>query len=368
MTEQVECVVIGAGVVGLAIARALALAGREVIVLERHGLIGSEISSRNSEVIHAGIYYPTASLKARLCVAGRQRLYAYCAEHGIAHKRLGKLIVASSPAQLPALMALKLKAEANGVTDLRELSAAEASALEPAVRVAGALLSPSSGIVDSHGYMLSLQGELEDHGGAVALNSPVTGGEIHDGGFMVEVGGTDPLTLQCRLLINAGGLGAQAIASSLRGLDRKFVPPRYLAKGHYFTLAGRSPFTHLVYPMPEAAGLGVHVTLDLSGRAKFGPDVEWIERINYDVDATRAASFYTAIRSYYPALADGALEPAYTGIRPKLQAPGGPAEDFVIQGAETHGVQGLVSLFGIESPGLTSSLAIADEVMRRLAS
>lgn len=366
MTEEVECVVIGAGVIGLAAARALALAGREVVVLERHGLIGSEISSRNSEVIHAGIYYPTGSLKARFCVAGRERLYAYCAARGIAHKRLGKLIVATSDAQRPALAALKAKAEANGVTDLKELSAVEASALEPAVRVAGALLSPSSGIIDSHGYMLSLQGELEDHGGALALNSPVTGGEIRDGGFTIDVGGADPLTLQCRLLVNAGGLGAQAIAGNLRGLDRKFVPPLYLAKGHYFTLAGRSPFTHLVYPMPEAAGLGVHVTLDLNGRAKFGPDVEWIDRIDYDVDASRAAGFYTAIRTYYADLADGALEPAYTGIRPKLQAPGGPAEDFVIQGPETHGIPGLVNLFGIESPGLTSSLAIADEVARLL--
>jgi L-2-hydroxyglutarate oxidase LhgO len=366
MTEQAECIVVGAGVVGLAVARALALAGREVIVLERHGLIGSEISSRNSEVIHAGIYYPTGSLKARLCVAGRQRLYAYCKEHGIAHKRLGKLIVASAPAQLPTLAGLKAKAEGNGVTDLQELSAIEASALEPAVRVAGALFSPSSGIVDSHGYMLSLQGELEDHGGALALNSPVSGGAIRDGGFIVDVGGSEPLTLQCRLLINAGGLGAQGFACNLRGLDRSLVPPLYLAKGHYFVLTGRTPFTHLVYPMPDAASLGVHVTLDLNGRAKFGPDVEWIDRIDYDVDASRSASFYAAIRSYYPDLADGALEPGYTGIRPKLQAPGGPAEDFVIQGPETHGVPGLVNLFGIESPGLTSSLAIADEVVQRL--
>jgi L-2-hydroxyglutarate oxidase LhgO len=366
MTEKVECIVIGAGVVGLAVARALALAGRDVIVLERHRLIGSEISSRNSEVIHAGIYYPTGSLKARLCVAGRQQLYAYCAEHGIAHKQLGKLIVASTEAQLPALAALKVKAEANRVMDLRPMSAAEATALEPEVRVAGALLSPSSGIVDSHGYMLGLQGELEDHGGAVALSSPVSSGEIRGDGFLINVGGSDPLQLECRLLVNAAGLGAQTIANSLRGLDRKFVPPLYLAKGHYFTLTGRTPFTHLVYPMPDAASLGVHVTLDLNGSAKFGPDVEWIDRIDYDVDASRAATFYAAIRSYYPGLADGALEPGYTGIRPKLQAPGGPAEDFVIQGPETHGVPGLVNLFGIESPGLTSSLAIADEVVGRI--
>ncbi|HEY7690297.1 MAG TPA: NAD(P)/FAD-dependent oxidoreductase [Dongiaceae bacterium] len=366
MTEEVECVVIGAGVIGLAVARALALAGREVVVLERHGLIGSEISSRNSEVIHAGIYYPTGSLKARHCVAGRELLYAYCAEHGVAHRRLGKLIVAATEAQLPALAALRAKAEANGVMDLQPLSAAEATALEPEVRVAGALLSASSGIVDSHGYMLSLQGEIEDHGGAIALNSPVAGGEIRDGGFLIHVGGDEPLTLECRLLVNAAGLGAQAIANSLQGLDRKFVPPLHLAKGHYFTLVGRTPFTHLVYPMPDAASLGVHVTLDLNGRAKFGPDVEWIDRIDYDVDAGRAASFYAAIRSYYPGLADGALEPGYSGIRPKLQAPGGPAEDFVIQGPEAHGLRGLVNLFGIESPGLTSSLAIADEARQRL--
>jgi len=367
MTEDVECLVIGAGVIGLAVARALALAGREVIVLERHGLIGSEISSRNSEVIHAGIYYPTRSLKARFCVAGRELLYAYCVEHGIAHKRLGKLIVATTDAQRPALAALKAKAEANDVTDLQELSGGEARALEPSVRAAAALLSPSSGIVDSHGLMLSLQGEAEDHGAALALNSPVVGGEINDDGFVVEVGGADPLTLRCRLLINAGGLGAQGIAARLMGPNRKFVPPLYLAKGHYFTLSGRSPFSHLVYPMPEAAGLGVHVTLDLDGRARFGPDVEWIDRIDYDVDASRASSFYSAIRSYYPDLADNALEPAYTGIRPKLQAPGNPPEDFVIQGPETHGIPGLVNLFGIESPGLTSSLAIADEVAKRLA-
>ena len=307
-----------------------------------------------------------AASKARLCVAGRERLYSYCIERNITHRRLGKLIVATSEAQLPALAALKAKAEANGVTDLRELSGAEARALEPAVRAAAALLSPSSGIVDSHGLMLSLQGEAEDHGAAVALNSPVLGGEIRDGGFEIDVGGAEPLTLRCRLLVNAGGLGAPDIAAKLRGLDRKFVPPLYLAKGHYFTLAGRSPFSHLVYPMPEAAGLGVHVTLDLDGRARFGPDVEWIDRIDYDVDVRRAASFYAAIRSYYPDLADGALEPAYTGIRPKLQAPGGPAEDFVIQGPETHGIPGLINLFGIELPGLTSSLAIADDVAKRL--
>jgi len=366
MTEEVECVVIGAGVIGLAVARALALVGREVVVLERHGLIGSEISSRNSEVIHAGIYYATGSLKARLCVAGRERLYNYCAEHYITHRRLGKLIVATSEAQLPALAALKAKAEANGVTDLRELSGVEARRLEPWVRAVAALLSPSSGIIDSHGLMLSLQGDAEDHGAAIALNSPVLGGEIRGGGLEIDVGGADPLTLRCRTLVNAGGLGAQAFAAHLRGLEGRFVPPLHLAKGHYFTLTGRTPFTHLVYPMPDAASLGVHVTLDLNGRAKFGPDVEWVDRIDYDVDAGRAASFYAAIRSYYPDLADGALEPAYTGIRPKLQAPGGPPEDFVIQGQETHGIPGLINLFGIESPGLTSSLAIADDVAKRL--
>ncbi len=364
--DSVECVVVGAGVIGLAVARALALAGREVVVLERNDTIGGETSSRNSEVIHAGIYYPTGSLKAKLCVAGRERLYGYCRSRGIPHRRIGKLIVAAADAQVAGLEALRRRAIANGVDALQPLDAAAAGRLEPAVRCVAAVLSPSTGIIDSHALMLSLQGEAEDRGAMIALNSTLQRGEARSEGFRLEIDSGGPMRLRCRCLVNAAGLGAQAVARSLAGLDPRHVPPRFLAKGHYFTLAGRSPFNRLIYPMPDAAGLGVHVTLDLAGQARFGPDVEWIEVIGYDVDASRAAAFAAAIRHYFPQLRDGALLPAYTGIRPKLQAPGGPPEDFVIQGPESHQLRGLVNLYGIESPGLTSSLAIADEVVRRL--
>jgi L-2-hydroxyglutarate oxidase LhgO len=366
MTDQVDCVVIGAGVVGLAVARALALAGQEVIILERNDLIGGETSSRNSEVIHAGIYYPAGSLKARLCVAGRERLYTYCESHGVGHRRIGKLIVASSAAQVADLQALQRKAAANGVDDLQWMEPPQARRLEPAVRCVAALLSPSTGIIDSHGLMLSLQGEAEAAGAVIAFLSPVLGGWIEDDGFRLDVGGPAPARLHCRRLVNAAGLGAHDVARRLAGFDWAHVPPLFFAKGNYFTLAGRSPFNRLIYPMPDAAGLGVHVTLDLAGRARFGPDVQWIDAIDYNLDERRAAAFYSAIRRYYPDLRDGTLQPGYTGIRPKLQAPGGPPEDFVIQGPETHGIPGLVNLFGIESPGLTSGLALADEVLRVL--
>jgi len=364
--ESVECVVIGAGIVGLAAARALAMAGRETIVLERNDVIGGETSSRNSEVIHAGIYYPTGSRKARLCVAGRERLYAHCESRGIAHRRIGKLIVASTAAQVTDLQALQHKAAANGVDDLQWLEPPQARRLEPAVRCVAALLSPSTGIIDSHGLMLSLQGEAEESGAAIAFLSPVIGGWIESDGFVLDIGGPAPARLRCRRLVNAAGLGAHDVARRLVGFDWAFVPPLRFAKGHYFTLTGRSPFHRLIYPMPDPAGLGVHVTLDLAGRARFGPDVEWIDRIDYALDERRAAAFYSAIRRYYPDLRDGALQPGYTGIRPKLQAPGGPPEDFVIQGPEIHGVPGLVNLFGIESPGLTASLVLADEVVGRM--
>lgn len=366
MTERVDCIVIGAGVIGLAVARALSLTGREVVVLERNTAIGTEVSSRNSGVIHAGIYYPTGGLKARLCVAGRERLYDYCASRGVDHRRLGKLIVAASDRQIPELEDLGAKAAANGVADLRWLDGAAARRLEPAVRCVAALLSPSTGIIDAHGLMLSLQGEAEQHGAAVALNSPVIGGRVEDGRFVIEVGGAEPTTLTCGALVNAAGLGAQAMARKLNGLNPAIVPPQFLAKGHYFSLSGRSPFQRLIYPMPEQAALGIHVTLDLAGQARFGPDIKWVDAIDYDVEPARADLFYRAIRAYYPDLKDGALRPAYTGIRPKLQAPGGPAEDFVIQGPEIHGIAGLVNLYGIESPGLTSCLAVADEVTRQV--
>lgn len=364
--ESVECVVIGAGVVGLAAARALALAGREVVVLEAAETIGTETSSRNSEVIHAGIYYAEGSLKARLCVAGRDRLYRFCAERGIAHARCGKLIVAAAETEEPELARIAAAAASNGVGDLRRLNAAALRGLEPELRGTAALLSPSTGIVDSHALMLACQGDLEDRGGMIAFNSPVSGGRIVEDGIELAVGGADGLRLGCRMLVNSAGLGAVAVARTLAGFPRRFVPAQYLAKGNYYTLSTRPPFRRLIYPVPEAGGLGVHLTLDLAGRARFGPDVEWVERIDYAVDPGRAARFYGAIRRYWPGLPDSALEPGYAGIRPKLVPPGAPPQDFVVQGPSRHGIPGLVNLFGIESPGLTAALAIADLVAAEL--
>jgi L-2-hydroxyglutarate oxidase LhgO len=377
--ERVETVVIGAGVVGLAVARRLASAGQEVMVLEAANAIGTGTSSRNSEVVHAGIYYPPGSLKARACVAGRKALYAYCAERGVACKAVGKLIVAADAAQWDKLRATKRQAEANGVDDLRELTAAEAQALEPALACAGALLSPSTGIIDSHGYMLALQGDLEAAGGAVALNAPLLSARVDDDGFTLEVGGAEPMRLGCRRLINAAGLEAWTVARALSRAGRPgvaaAVPPQRYAKGNYFSLSGvRAPFSRLIYPVPEDGGLGVHLTLDLGGQARFGPDVEWSAEdlrdsrgLDYRVDPARGDKFYAAIRSYWPDLPDGALAPAYSGVRPKLSGPGEAAADFMIQGPQDHGVAGLVQLFGIESPGLTASLALADAVFARSA-
>ena len=360
--ESVEAVVIGAGVVGLAVARSLALAGRETLILEAGDSFGAEISSRNSEVIHAGLYYPTGSLKARLCLAGRDRLYDYCVSHGIAHKRLGKLIVASEPAQIAVLKSIQDLAVANGVDDLEWLGANAVDALEPALYATAALLSPSTGIVDSHGLMLSFLGEAESRGAALALKSPVRGGTIADDGFLLDVGGPDPMQLHCRYLVNAAGLGAQQFAHSLAGFNAALVPALHLAKGNYFVLAARAPFERLIYPVPEGGGLGVHLTLDLAGRARFGPDVEWVDQLDYRVDPARSAVFYAAIRRYWPGLPDAALLPGYAGIRPKIHGPGSSAADFLVQGRSRHGIKGLVNLFGIESPGLTASLALADLV------
>ncbi|MBI4183532.1 MAG: NAD(P)/FAD-dependent oxidoreductase [Proteobacteria bacterium] len=365
MVESVECAVIGAGVVGLGIARRLALAGREVVVLEAAETIGTETSSRNSEVIHAGIYYQAGSLKARLCVAGREALYRYCAERGIAHRRIGKLIVATSGEENPALERVLRKAEGNGVGDLRRLTPAEARAIEPELRCTGALLSPSTGIIDSHQLMLAYQGEAGDRGAAFAFRSPVLGGRVGEDGIDLDVGGAEGLTLRCRCVVNSAGLHAQAVARALHGLDPRHVPPRWMAKGSYYTLAGRAPFSRLVYPVPGPASLGVHVTIDLAGQCRFGPDAEWVEEIDYDVDPARATGFYAAVRRYWPGLKDGAILPGYAGIRPKV-AKAGQEIDFVIQGPEAHGCRGLVNLFGIESPGLTASLALADEVALRL--
>lgn len=368
--DRVDAVVVGAGVVGLAVGRALALAGLETVVLERETGIGSGVSSRNSEVIHAGLYYPTGSLKARLCVQGRQKLYAYCEAHGVAHRRCGKLLVATA-AQENELAKIEAQAHANGVHDLRRLSADEACALEPQLHCTDALFSPSTGIVDSHGLMLALQGDLERAGGALALCSPLQGARLGGAGHVLQVGGETPMEIEAGIVVNAASLWAPTLAARCAGLPASRVPLAHHAKGNYFSLAGRSPFTRLIYPLPEQAGLGVHLTLDLAGQARFGPDVEWLpdgppDAIDYRVDPARGEVFYAAIRRYWPALPDGALQPAYSGVRPKLQGPGEPAGDFVLQGPADHGVAGLVNLFGIESPGLTASLAIADEVLARL--
>jgi len=362
MADRVDCVVIGAGVVGLSVARRLALAGMEVVVLEAAEAIGTETSSRNSEVIHAGIYYPTGSLKARYCVAGKRALYDYCESHGVEHRRCGKFIVATSDAEVPELERLKTVAAANGVPDLEWRTPEEVCAEEPAVFCVAALWSPSTGIIDSHGLMLAYQGDAEEAGTMLAFYSPVTGGMVEDDGILLSVGGENAIDIKADRVVNAAGLHAQKVAGSLRGLAPEFVPPTYYAKGNYYSLIGKPPFTRPIYPVPERAGLGVHVTVDLGGQVRFGPDVEWIDRINYDVDPKRADKFYDAVRKYYPALADGAIQPAYSGIRPKLQAPDEAAKDFVLQGPDEHGINGLVNLFGIESPGLTASLAIADTV------
>jgi len=363
--DSVDCVVVGAGVVGLAVARALALQGREVMVLEAADAIGTGTSSRNSEVIHAGIYYPQGSLKAALCVEGRAMLYRYCAERGIAHRRCGKLIVATSDAQVAQLQGIIAKAEANGVHDLVLLTQQQAQALEPGLQCVAAVHSPSTGIIDSHALMLSLQGDLEAAGGMVVLNSPLARAHCAPGAItLVAQDGTE---LQARTVVNSAGLQAPALARRFAGLDAQHVPPSHFAKGNYFTLAGRSPFSRLIYPVPEAAGLGVHLTIDLGGQAKFGPDVQWVDSPDdLVVDPARGDAFYAEVRKYWPALRDGALVPGYAGMRPKIQAPDEPAKDFVIQGPDEHGVAGLVNLFGIESPGLTSSLAIGERVRRML--
>lgn len=368
--DRVDALVIGAGVVGLAVGRALARQGLETVVLERANAIGTGTSSRNSEVIHAGIYYAHGSLKARLCVQGRALLYAYCAEHGVTARRCGKLIVATSDAQRAKLEATRQAAAANGVA-LRALSAAQAQALEPALHCVAALESPQTGIVDSHGLMLALQGDLEAAGGALALCSPALALRTDAPAHVVEVGGDAPMALAARLVVNAAGLWAPGLAARTEGLASAHVPQGRHAKGNYFALAGRAPFSRLIYPVPEAAGLGVHLTLDLAGQARFGPDVQWLppgapDAIDYRVDPARGDAFYAEIRRYWPALPDGALHSAYSGVRPKLGGPEAPAADFVLQGPAEHGIAGLVNLFGIESPGLTSCLAIADEVLHRL--
>ena len=360
--DKVECVVIGAGVIGLAIARRLTKAGREVIVLEAAEGIGTVTSSRNSEVIHAGIYYKAGSLMARMCVSGKHKLYDYCASHGIPHRNCGKLIVATTPKETEKLQSIRAHAEANGVLDMQVLSGEAARELEPALNCDAALLSPSTGIIDSHSYMLSLRGDAEAAGAAFAFHTPLLRAKASAGTIELEAGGEAPMTLQCDLLVNAAGLDAPAIARQIEGMPAELIPQAYLAKGNYFSCSARAPFSRLIYPVPEPGGLGVHLTLDMAGQARFGPDVEWVDHIDYAVDPRRAERFYPAIRKYWPALPDGALMPSYSGMRPKIVPPAIASQDFVIQGPREHGVGGLINLFGIESPGLTSSLAIADHV------
>jgi L-2-hydroxyglutarate oxidase LhgO len=365
--EKIDCAVIGAGAVGLAIARELALAGREVLILEAENAFGTHTSARNSEVIHAGIYYPTGSLKARFCVAGRKLLYAYCAERGINHKRIGKVIVACDEQQLDGLHKYKKQAELNGVDDLRLLNKAEVNELEPAVIAVAGFLSPSTGIIDSHGLMLAYLGDAENHGATLVLNSPVTGGRVGADGIVLNIGGTEPIELACTSVVNTAGHGAPALARLLAGVPAETIPQSYYAIGHYYTLTGKAPFSRLVYPVARQDWLGVHVTIDLGGRCKFGPDFSWRESLDYRFDESREPLFYEAIRRYYPGLADGTLQPGYTGMRPRLTGQGKEAVDFVIHGPRDHGVPNLVNLYGIESPGLTSSMAIAAHVHTLLA-
>ncbi|MGH6976390.1 MAG: NAD(P)/FAD-dependent oxidoreductase [Stellaceae bacterium] len=363
MRESVECVVIGAGVIGLAVARALALSGRTVLVVEKERYIGAHTSSRNSEIIHAGLYYPANSFKARFCVAGRKQLYDYCAARGVAAKRIGKLVVAADETEVPLLAKVMAHAKANGVDDLEQLDAKAARAMEPEVACVAAFHSPSTGLIDSHALMLSLQGEAEAKHATVALRAEVARGRVREvGGFALEIAGAEPMTLECEILINAAGLYAPSVARRLDGVPLASIPRDYYCRGVYFTLPGKAPFRRPVYPVPEHAGLGVHYTPDLAGQGRFGPDTEWIDGIDYTVDPKRGARFYAAIRKYWPSLPDGALQPGYAGIRPKISSRDEPAADFRIDGPEHHGVAGLVNLFGIESPGLTSSLAIADYV------
>lgn len=366
--EKVDCVVVGAGVVGLAVARALALAGREVIVLEAHDCIGSEMSSRNSEVIHAGIYYPAGSLKARFCVQGRKQLYKYCEEHNVPFKCYGKYIIATSEQQQPQLQTILRNAHTNGVNDMVPLDRTEMQRKEPHLKCVSALWSPSTGIIDSHVFMLALQADLENAGGIIVFKSTVTGGSVVNGLLeLVVQNGDGSFHLAANIVVNCAGLGGDKLAHSIDGIKTEILPSYSYAKGNYFTYSGKSPFTSLIYPVPNEYGLGIHGTLDMAGNLRFGPDVEWTNKISYEVDPIRGEIFYEAIRRYWPELSDSSLLPAYSGIRPKINGKGLPAVDFSIQGESEHGVAGLINLFGIESPGLTSSLALADYVKNMAA-
>jgi L-2-hydroxyglutarate oxidase LhgO len=362
MADRVECVVVGGGVVGLAVARALALAGRDVLLLEAETHAGTVTSARNSGVIHAGLYYTPGSFKARFCVTGNRALYAYCNERGIDHQNCGKLIVANGNEEEQVLLHLLERAHANDVDGVRLISAAEAHKMEPEVRCSAALHCPTSGIVDQHPYMLALQGDMENAGGTLVCDCRVQSLTRVNGGFLVRTGGDSATEIEARFVVNSAGLGAVDLLKHIDGYPAQRIPTLHFGRGNYFTVAARSPFHHLIYPVPHPAGLGIHATLDLRKRVRFGPDVEWIEHIDYSVNVARAPLFYDAIRRYWPKLADGALMPDYTGIRPKLHGPGESQPDFRIESAAEHGLAGLVNLLGIESPGLTSALAIGDYV------
>jgi len=375
--DQVDCVVIGAGVVGLAVAREMALQGRETILLERENAFGTISSARNSEVIHAGIYYPKDSLKAQLCVEGNRLLYEYCRSHQVATQPYGKLIVASDETQIDDLQAILYKAQNNGVPEIKLISGDDAKVLEPQLQCCAAILSSSTGIVDSHGFMLSLLGGFEDAGGMVAYQSPLLSakplGSNGEGGYELEIGGADGMKIQTKLLINCAGMSAPAVAQKIAGLKQEHIPKAYFAKGNYFSLSGKSPFTHLIYPIPEPGGLGVHLTLDMGGQAKFGPDVEWLEiesegQIDYTVNPKRSEGFYEAVRRYWPELKDGSLQPDYSGVRAKVVPPNAPAGDFCFNTPQDHSLHGLFNLYGFESPGLTSSLAIAKHLEGQIKS
>jgi L-2-hydroxyglutarate oxidase LhgO len=364
---SMQVLVVGAGVVGLAVARAAALAGADVIVAEAACAIGTGISSRNSEVVHSGIYYPTGSARARLCAPSRRRLYDFCASHGVPHRKCGKLIVAAHQAELPRLAAIHAQGRANSVEGLELIDGVAARRLEPALSCAAALCSPETGIIDSHSFMTALRGDLEDRGGNIAFNTRIERLVPAANGWLVGMAG-EPQSIHFDAVVNAAGLGAQRLGGATEGYPAARVPRLVLVKGNYFGFAGRPVFSRLVYPVPVPGGLGVHVTLDLAGRMRFGPDTEWIDKENYDVDAGRAAAFYRSIRDYWPDLPDGSLLPDYAGIRPKITGPGEPAADFMIVAPKDHGLPGLVHLFGIESPGLTCALSLAEEVVSYLSS
>jgi L-2-hydroxyglutarate oxidase LhgO len=362
-----QVLVVGAGVVGLAIARAAALAGHEVIAAEAADAIGTGVSSRNSEVIHAGLYYPTGSKRAYHCPRGRRMLYDFCASHGVPHRKCGKLVVATNASEMERLEGILKQAMINGVEGVDIIDGGAAKRLEPALACVAAMRSPETGIVDSHRYMLALQGDLEDHGGVVALDTPIERLRPARGGWTVDFGGADPQSITVDAVVNSAGLGAQKLGRATEGYPAERVPPLFLGKGSYFSYAGRPVFSRLIYPVPIPGGLGVHVTLDMAGRMRFGPDVEWVGEENYDVDAARSAAFYARIRDYWPGLPDQGLVPDYSGIRPKLTGPKEPAVDFMIDGPREHGLDRLVHLFGIESPGLTSALSLAEEVVDALS-